>query len=662
MRIGNHCSGRFAARMTGFQPGHATELLPPPDGPPRPTIEITGSGSDRAPIKGTLGERVKVEAIVLAEGHDQLDCAVLYRESGGRWQSSAMVPGEEDRWVGSFIPDVLGRYEYTVEAWIDRYGSWLAAAEKRFAANVLMPVHLAVGAALITEAAAFAGGKPELEAAAEALRKDVPGAAIEAARSVEPLMKTLQPRGPVTRYEPAVSVQVERERARHGSWYELFPRSCGPADVHGTFADAGAWLPYVASMGFDIVYLPPIHPIGVTQRKGRNNSTTVEPGDPGSPWAIGSADGGHDAINPNLGTIDDFRRFVASAAEHGLEVALDIAFQCSPDHPWVTQHPAWFKHLPDGSIAYAENPPKRYEDIVPLNFESAEWRRLWVALRDVVLFWADEGIRTFRVDNPHTKPFPFWEWLITEVQAAHPDVIFLAEAFTRREVMRRLAMAGFSQSYTYFTWKNTKSEIIEFITELQAPGTRGFLRPNVWPNTPDILHEYLQDGGRPAFAVRFLLAATLAANYGIYGPAFELCESRPVVRGSEEYLDSEKYQLRSWDVTKTSGSLRPLITQVNNIRRAHPSLLNDSSLVFCETSSDQVIAYVKGEPAGERVLTVINLDLGKPTNGWVDLPAVPATPFGSVELLAGGTLAWDGTRANVSLNDPALPAIIVALR
>ena len=647
--------------MTELPPDRACEAQPPPDGPPRTSIEIVQPADGWFPVRSSIGEPVEVEAIVLAEGHDRLDCALLHREPGGRWQSSPMSAVAEDRWAGSFQPAVLGRYEYTVEAWIDRFGSWLEAAEKRFAANVLTPVNLTVGAALLREAAAVSGGNRELEAAATVLEQNVAERAIESARAVAALMSALQPRGPTTRHVPVLKAQVERERARHGAWYELFPRSCGPAGQHGTFADAEKWLPYVASMGFDIVYLPPIHPIGVTHRKGRNNATLVAPGDPGSPWAIGSKDGGHDAVNPALGTLEDFRHFVASAGEQGLEVALDMAFQCSPDHPWVLQHPSWFKHLPDGSIAYAENPPKRYEDIVPLNFESAEWRRLWVALRDVVLFWADEGIRVFRVDNPHTKPFLFWDWLIAEVQAAHPDVIFLAEAFTRREVMRRLAMAGFSQSYTYFTWKNTASEIIEFISELQTPGTREYLRPNLWPNTPDILHEYLQTGGRPAFTVRYLLAATLGANYGIYGPAFELCESRAVAPGSEEYLDSEKYQLRSWDVTN-SASLQPLITRVNELRRAHPAFLDDRSLAFCETSSEQIIAYVKGEHGGERVLTVINLELGQSTSGWVTLAQPGGGSPESEILLSGGSLVWDGSRAHVMLDDPELPAIIAAIR
>ena len=631
-----------------------------PSGPARPTIEIVLPGDGSAPIKRSAGESVRVEAIVLADGHDLIDCAVLYREPGGRWQSEPMARVGADRWAGSFRPETLGRYEYTVEAWIDRFGTWLAAAEKRLAANVLTPVHLQAGAALVSEAAACQ--RPELEAATATILRNVPGPAIEAARAVAARMRESQPRGPIARQEPPREVQVERGRARQGAWYELFPRSCGPAGEHGTFADAETWLPYIASMGFDILYLPPIHPIGVTHRKGRNNSTAAEPGEPGSPWAIGSADGGHDAVNPELGTLADFRRFVARAAEHGLEVAMDMAFQCSPDHPWISQHPAWFSHLPDGSLAYAENPPKRYEDIVPLNFESADWRALWVALRDIVLYWADGGIRIFRVDNPHTKPFGFWEWLIREVQGVHPDAIFLAEAFTRPEMMRRLAMAGFSQSYTYFTWKNSATEILEFMAELQAPQMRDYLRPNLWPNTPDILHEYLQQGGRTAFALRFLLAATLGANYGIYGPAFELCESQAATPGSEEYLDSEKYQLRSWDVTK-SDSLRPLITRVNEIRRAHPALLDDRSLIFCKTSSSQLLAYVKGrEEDSERVLTVVNLDLGKVTTGWVEVPDCGEEPPDGKVLLAGGKLDWQGARASVSLDDPQVPAIIVAIR
>jgi starch synthase (maltosyl-transferring) len=448
----------------------------------------------------------------------------------------------------------------------------------------------------------------------------------------------------------------------------MFPRSCAPErGRHATFKDAVERLPYVASMGFDVLYLPPIHPIGRTHRKGKNNVDTVTPQDPGSPWAIGAAEGGHTAVHPQLGTQEEFQQLVAEARKFGLEVALDIAFQCAPDHPYVDQHPRWFRWRPDGTIQYAENPPKKYQDIYPLDFETEERQELWDELRDVVLFWAGQGVRIFRVDNPHTKPFEFWEWLIGQVKAVHPDSIFLAEAFTRPKVMYRLSKLGFTQSYTYFAWRNTKVELTQYFTELCQTGVREYFRPNLWPNTPDILTEYLQDGGRPAFMARLVLAATLGASYGIYGPAFELCENVPREPGSEEYLNSEKYEIRQWDISR-SDSLKEFIARVNRIRKENPALHGDWSLRFHPVNNDALICYSKGtEDLSDVILTVVNLDAHHVQSGWVDLPVAelgidPNAPYQVHDLLSDARYLWHGSHNYVELNPRVSPAHIFRLR
>jgi starch synthase (maltosyl-transferring) len=467
-----------------------------------------------------------------------------------------------------------------------------------------------------------------------------------------------------TSYERELRVVVDRERARYSAWYELFPRSTGKPGRHGTFADVERRLPYVAELGFDVLYLPPIHPIGTTMRKGKNNALVPEPSDVGSPWAIGTEEGGHDAIHADLGTLEDFRRLVAAAKEQGVEIALDLAFQCSPDHPYVREHPEWFRHRPDGSVQFAENPPKRYEDIYPLDFESEAWWELWQELLRVVRFWIEQGVRIFRVDNPHTKPFAFWEWLIGEVKREHGDVIFLSEAFTRPKVMARLAKLGFTQSYTYFTWRNTKNELIEYFTELARGKQREFFRPNVWTNTPDILTEYLQHGGRSAFVIRLVLASTLAASYGMYGPAFELLESEPREPGSEEYLNSEKYEIREWDLER-SDSLRPLISRLNGIRRTNTALQSDWSLVFHPTDNGQLVAYSKSSETNV-VLCIVNLDPHHRQSGWVELSlghlGLQDGPFQVQDLLGGGTFLWQGSRNYVDLDPGVLPAHVFAVR
>ncbi len=462
-------------------------------------------------------------------------------------------------------------------------------------------------------------------------------------------------------YGKELKVQVDRGLARFSAWYELFPRSCG------SFKDTESRLPYIASMGFDVLYLPPIHPIARIMRKGKNNRVGAEPGDPGSPWAIGAKEGGHKSIHPELGTLDDFRRLVKKAGDLGVETALDIAFQCSPEHPYVREHPEWFRHRPDGSIQYAENPPKKYEDIYPFDFESKQWKALWEELKSIFLFWADQGVRIFRVDNPHTKPFDFWEWVIGEVRAKHPDAIFLSEAFTRPKIMFHLSKLGFTQSYTYFCWRNTRWELADYFTELTQGPAKEFFRPCLWPNTPDILTEFLQKGGRPAFAARFVLAATLGSSYGIYGPAFELCENQPRDPGSEEYLNSEKYEIKHWDVDRPDG-LKDLITRVNRIRRDHPVLHRNEGLVFHPSDNDQLICYSKQSPkGGSPLLVVVNLDPHHRQGGSVDLPldrfgVTAGKPFEVEDLLNGTRYNWQGPRNFVELDPAAASAHIFRVK
>ena len=640
------------------------------------TPEVDGG---RFPAKRSVGETVVVEADVFADGHDALSAVLRHRhESSAEWTEIAMTPLVNDRWRGRFTVTRLGRHLFTLEGWVDPFKTWNRQLAKRLEAGQDVKADLEIGARLVQAAAARAGGAggagragnqdgARLTSLAAALRKQ--GEKMPAADhdELETLMDRHADRSLATAYPRELTISVEPQRARFGSWYEMFPRSAGKPGVHGTFRDLEQRLPYVSGMGFDILYLPPIHPVGKTNRKGRNNNVKASAGDPGSPWAIGSDEGGHKSVNPQLGTLDDFRRLVRVAAEHGLSVALDIAFQCSPDHPYVREHPEWFRHRPDGSIQFAENPPKKYEDIVPFDFETDAWRELWAELLSVILFWVDQGVRIFRVDNPHTKPFAFWEWLIAETKKRQPDVIFLSEAFTRPKVMYRLAKLGFSQSYTYFAWRNTAWEITQYFTELTRPPVVDFLRPNLWPNTPDILNEYLQHGGRAAFAARFLLAATLGASYGIYGPAFELAESRPREVGSEEYLDSEKYQLRAWDIN-SPDSLRELITAVNKVRRENPALQSDRTLRFHPTENEWLVGYTKStEDLNDVVLTVVNVDPRRTQAGMVTLPlddlGLPSDkPYQAHELLTGARYTWSGPRNYVEINPSSAPGQIFRFR
>jgi starch synthase (maltosyl-transferring) len=645
------------------------------DGRRRAVIEgvLPEVDGGRFPIKRVLGDRIEVEADVFTDGHDAVRVRLLHRHESERQfvETESRALGN-DRWQASFRVDRLGRYCYTIVAWVDRFLTWRRELARREDPADIM-IALEVGAELLTGASQRARG-------ADAKRLAQAAKALAAADSVEQgralaldeelaaLAGQYPDRQFESQYGCELGVVVDPVVARFGAWYELFPRSTSDdPGRHGTFHDVEKRLPYVADMGFDVLYLPPIHPVGRERRKGPNNTLTAGPNDPGSPWAIGALEGGHEAIHPELGTIDDFRKLVASARERDIEIALDIAFQCAPDHPWVGEHPEWFRIRPDGTVQYAENPPNKYQDIYPFDFESEEWQALHDALIGIVRHWVREGVRIFRVDNPHTKAFTLWERLITEVKAEHPEVLFLSEAFTRPRVMHRLAKLGFSQSYTYFAWRNTKWELEEYFRELAHDPSREYFRPNVWPNTPDILTEYLQIGARAAFMTRFVLAATLSSAYGIYGPAFELLEHRPREPGSEEYLDSEKYQIRTWDLER-SDSLRSFIARVNRIRRENPALQHDWSLEFIPIDNEQMIAYTKTSPDGENaVVTVVNLDPHNAHSGWLELPLEqlgldPKRPYRMHDLLGGGSYLWQGARNYVHLDPEAGTAHIFRVR
>jgi len=647
-------------------------LAPPAAGRIRAVVEnVTPSIDDgRFPIKRTVGEIVVVEADCFTDGHDALACMLRWRHESERdWHEVPMLPLPNDHWQSSFRVSTLGCYYYTVTAWVDHFLSWQREFRRRVEEADIRSAALA-GAALIESIAHRAGGvdSAALQAWAGRLRTaDDLDRITEFA--LDPEGTTIALRHPDRSLECAWPVEHavvgERVKARFSSWYELFPRSMGSDGRHGNFDDVIERLPYIAGMGFDVLYLPPIHPIGQTRRKGPNNTLIAAAGDVGSPWAIGAEEGGHKAIHRQLGGIDAFRRLVAAAATHGIELALDIAFQCSPDHPYVKQHPQWFRHRPDGSVQYAENPPKKYQDIYPFDFETDDWRELWAELRAVLEYWLREGVRIFRIDNPHTKAFPLWEWLIADVKRSYPETIFLAEAFTRPKVMHRLAKLGFTQSYTYFAWRNTKAELTEYFTELtQGPG-REYFRPNVWPNTPDILTEHLQYGGRAAFITRVVLAATLSASYGIYGPTYELMEAAAREPGSEEYLDSEKYQLRRWDQNR-ADSLADLIGRLNQARRDNPALQSDWSLHFHRVDNDAILCYSK-RTEDNVVLVVVNVDPHHLQTGWTDLDldvlGLDAThPFQMHEILSGARYLWQGPRNFLRLDPGGAPAHVFRLR
>ena len=633
--------------------------------------EIDGG---RFPIKRHTGSNVQVEADIFTDGHDVISALLLYRkETDSAWKGVFMKPLVNDRWRASFRVDEIGRYFYTFQAWVDRFMTWRRDVRKKIDAGQEVRADLLMGSEIIRNAAAQAAGADQtmLISWAELLVSDksLPEKIkIALDGNLARVVNRYPDRSHATRYGKKLAVAVQRPKARFSSWYEMFPRSCsGTEERHGTFKDCETRLPYIAEMGFDVLYLPPIHPIGHSHRKGKNNTLMAGPDDPGSPWAIGAPEGGHRAVHPQLGTLEDFRQFVSKAKEYGIEVALDLAFQCTPDHPYVQEHPEWFYRRPDGSIQYAENPPKKYEDIYPLNFENEHWQDLWQELLGVVFSWIEHGIRIFRVDNPHTKPFAFWKWLIAEINQKYPETIFLSEAFTRPRVMYRLAKIGFTQSYTYFAWRNTKWELTQYFSELTKAPVREFFWPNLWTNTPDILTEYLQMGGRPAFAARLVLAATLGASYGIYGPAFELAENTARDPHSEEYLNSEKYQIRSWDIER-SDSLKPLIARINRIRRENPALQNDRNLNFHTVNNEQLIAYSKHtDDFSNIILVVVNLDPHHSHSGWMEFSLETVgldsrQSFQVHDLLSDSRYLWQGSRNFVELNPQIVPAHIFVVR
>jgi starch synthase (maltosyl-transferring) len=685
--------------------------MKPDEGRKRIIIEAIQPQVDcgRYPARRYLNDRVDGSAAIFSDGHDHVAARLLWKHASEHdWRSTPMTPLGNDLWSAAFTVDRLGPWVFTIQAWVDHLDTWCDDLRKRLAAQPDpassdpekrdlplqdIPVAFNIGAQLFDQAAARANGgdAKQLKSFAALLRglADKKSAVYE--DPLTPEIEGLAARHPDLSFASLAGHElhlwVDRERARFSSWYELFPRSTSPnPNRHGTFADVELLLPEIAAMGFDIVYLPPIHPIGTAFRKGPNNSVTAGREDEGSPWAIGSVEGGHKAIHPKLGTFDDFDRLVAAVHDNGMELALDVAFQVSPDHPWVKEHPEWFLHRPDGTIQYAENPPKKYQDIYPLNFESSNWQALWDELRSVFQFWIDRGVRVFRVDNPHTKAFAFWEWCIASLRQRTPDVIFLAEAFTRPHVMYSLAKAGFTQSYTYFTWRTEKSELQVYFEEITKPPITDFFTPNLWPNTPDILHASLQDGGRPAFMQRIILAATLAASYGIYGPAFELGENVPIRPGSEEYLESEKYQIRHWD-RRAAHSIAPLITRLNQIRRTNPALQSDLSLQFHPVDNPQIICYSKvaaapstpdpGEPPFDVshadilpvnppvqpnvILVAVNLDPHYEQAGWIDLDLKRLgighdETFDVEDLLTGIHYQWHDRSNYVALRPDVMPA------
>ncbi|MFD1095792.1 alpha-1,4-glucan--maltose-1-phosphate maltosyltransferase [Salegentibacter chungangensis] len=626
------------------------------------------------PVKRIVNEPMKLSADIFGDGHDKLEAVLLYRKQkkkGGRdkkWNEIPMNFEENDHWTASLIPEETGYYEYTLEAWVDHYATWLSDLEKKMEAGQDIKLQLLIGAELMEKAKerATVGQKKKLEKWMTLLKDPKSeGRAIEQVFSKETaeMMYNTRDKKIATWYEKVLILKVERKRALFSAWYEFFPRSSSEhKGKHGTFKDSEKILPEIARMGFNVIYLPPIHPIGLSHRKGINNATEANPGDPGSPWAIGSKEGGHKAIHPELGSLEDFKSFVEKAHDLDMEIALDFAIQCSPDHPYVKAHPQWFKWRPDGTVQYAENPPKKYQDVLPVNFETEDWKNLWEELKSIVEYWIDKGIKIFRVDNPHTKSFVFWNWLIREINEKHDGIIFLAEAFTRPRVMEKLAKLGFTQSYTYFTWRNTKEDFIEYLTELSKSELREYFRPNFWPNTPDILPVSLEDQPESAFLIRIVLASTLSSNFGIYGPLFEfnLNEAYP---GKEEYTRSEKYEIKNWDWHKSTKT-KELITRLNLLRLENHALQTTWNIEFSETDNKMILCYSKiDEDSGNKLLIVVSLDPDHSQSGWVKMPVdlfkiKNPNSYNVHDLLNGSNYMWQNEWNYVELHPQSIPAHI----
>ena len=626
------------------------------------------------PVKRIPGEQVTVYADIFKEGHDVVIAVVKWRAFGAKkWQESPMIRLGEDRWSGSFSAGPVGFTEWTIESWGDAFGSWVEEIEKKVRAGVTsLASETLEGVALVHHAVKRAGKHADarrLTEHAELLEKAADPATLLALAS-DPGLKELMGEWPdrslSTVYESIQRVRVDRPGAAFAAWYEFFPRSAEGKEGSGsTFRECIGRIDDAKAMGFDVIYFTPIHPIGITARKGANNSLACQPGEPGVPYAIGGPAGGHCAVEPELGTLEDFEWLLGEIKARGMEVALDFALNCSPDHPYVKDHPEWFFHRPDGTIKYAENPPKKYEDVYPLDYHNADWKALWDELRDVLLFWAERGVRIFRVDNPHTKPVAFWEFAIAEVQAKFPDVIFLSEAFTRPKMMQVLAKVGFTQSYTYFTWRNTPAELREYFTELTRSAMREYFRPNLFPNTPDILPFYLQEGGRPAFMIRAVLATTLSGVYGIYS-GFELCENA-ALPGREEYLDSEKYQYKQRD-WNASGNIKPLITRLNAIRFENAALQQTNNISFFASENPTILCYRKwSDDLSSQILVIVTTDYRSAQGGWVDVPTgdlglPPNSSYQVEDLLTGELFTWNGARNFISLDPSQRVAHILRIR
>jgi starch synthase (maltosyl-transferring) len=614
--------------------------------------------------KTALNDNFTISASIFTDGHDDIDASVFIKVNGAKkWLEIPLRFISNDHWEAKYNADALGIYEFKIYAWADHFTTWLKGLKKKFEAGQNLDVERKIGTNLI-ETEIVRGGKynNQLKSLAEELNQlndEQFVSAVSSNRAVQ-LMRDALVRKSVTKSE-IYQFEVERKKAIFSTWYELFPRSASLTEgTHGTFKDVERLLPRIKSMGFDVLYLPPIHPIGKKHRKGKNNSLTATENDPGSPWAIGSEEGGHKAIHPQLGTIAEFKDLIEAARQHEIEIAMDIAFQCSPDHPYVTQHPEWFKWRPDGTVQYAENPPKKYEDILPINFDTEDQEGLWQELKSVVDHWIGNGITIFRVDNPHTKAFPFWEWMISEVRKEHPEVLFLAEAFTRPRVMEHLAKIGFNQSYTYFTWRNTKKELEEYLTELTKSPMRYYFRPNFWPNTPDILPPELSAGGENAHIMRVVLAATMSSNYGIYGPVYEygLTAAMP---GKEEYIDNEKYEIKNWDWNQYTR-IGEIISRLNRIRKQNPALQSTWNIEFAETTNEQIICYTKVDHERNNILIIaVNLDPYHTQSAHVKIPISktgikPAIPYKIHDLLSGDTYTWQDEWNYVQLDPFQMPA------
>jgi starch synthase (maltosyl-transferring) len=620
------------------------------------------------PVKAVLGEEIKFSASIFGDGHDVIAASVFVKHLTAEKPTEIKLKAiNNDCWEASFICSQLGVYEFYIEGWEDHFSNWKNGLKKKYDAGQDINVELQMGTALFSDAFAEIGGQyPKLQKwIAQFEETDQQHSKVEMvlANDIAEIMYNYRPQALITKYPFVYTIEVERKKAAFSTWYELFPRSTSPVPgKHGTFKDVMNVLPRIAKMGFDVLYFPPIHPIGEKNRKGRNNALTTEPNDPGSPWAIGNQKGGHKAIHPQLGSMSDFKRLLKAAKGYGIEIALDIAYQCAPDHPYVKSNPQWFIWRPDGTVQYAENPPKRYEDILPFNFETNDWENLWIELKSIIDFWVDAGVTIFRIDNPHTKAFHFWEWMIKEVRIKNPEIIFLAEAFTRPRMMEQLAKVGFNQSYTYFTWRNTKAELETYLTELTQTELRNYFRPNFWPNTPDILPPALSEGGENAHIQRLILAATLSSNYGIYGPVYEFGIHQPHGK-KEEYIDNEKYEIKHWDWSKETRIME-IITRVNKIRKENQALHSTWNIKFVETDNEQLICYVKTDPKTKNsLIIVVNLDVWNTQSGFIQLPLAmlglsPTQNFVVNDLLSGDQYNWMGGRQYVELNPYLMPAHI----